>query len=122
MHWGRDRSSLGPGFGTSELTVYEGSVGLRWNLEDGATGLRPYVGAGGSLIWAELAGDSGTSRVTEDDTTLGTYLKAGILFGLPGFHHIGVEVRRLDAGVLTFTGGEANADSLEVLLIFGTGL
>jgi len=125
IHYAWDRRSVSTMTGSDELTArtVEISAGLRRQLDDPAFPIVPYLGAGGSLLFARLRTmDAGGSFATDDDVALGGYAKGGLLLRLRRGATIGVEVRRLLTGPLSFGGQELDGDATQIALVFAARL
>jgi opacity protein-like surface antigen len=90
------------------------SAGVRYGRQFGC--VIPYVGAGVSGTHVAPSTDSGVTW--KDDTTLGTYLRAGIKFPLSDKAYIGFDARYVDAD--TFSHQLYDMDGEVLSVTFGT--
>jgi len=82
--------------------------------------LRPYLGAGGSLLLVNLRGIDASDEVFHDeDVTVGAYVKVGLLFQVTGSVHVGLELRHLEAGDLALGDDDVDGSYDQVVLVFG---
>lgn len=102
-----------------ESTTYEAYGGYRYTFDVAETeGVHPFVSLGLAVSQAELkAGD------TDDDTVVGPYLRAGLLWDVSERVRLGLGYRRLFADDYDFDVGgsnvHANADYDQVTLSLG---
>lgn len=101
--------------------TYELSLGANWSHLFGR--VRPFAGAGASVLWLEKEGvDDDLDLVFEDeDTAVGGYAKAGVLFEITPRSHVGIEFRHFEGGDASFDGTELETSYDQVVLILGTG-
>lgn len=106
---------------TADLDAWmvEGCVGAIASAPLGR--VRPYVGAGVSLVHVEFDTTLGaTSEVLHaDDDLFGGYVHAGLLFEWTEDSHVGVDWRMLRAGEETFADLSYEVDYQQVSLVFG---
>jgi len=81
--------------------------------------LRPYVGAGASILWTDVDRVVGEELFDDDDSAIGGYMKAGLLFQVTYETHVGIEVRMLDTGGISAGDEEISLDGMTVALVFG---
>jgi len=98
------------------------SVGLNASVLVGR--MRPYAGLGASMLFLNLRGlDDTSGTVFEDDeTTIGGYLKGGLLFQISRTSHIGVELRHFEGGDVNLEGTELETTSDQLVFVFGSRL
>ncbi len=116
-----DSGATLPGGERVELRAqtWEVSAGLNAGVLLGR--LRPYVGAGGSLLFVDTKTLDASGDVDHgSDETAGGYAKAGLLLQISPKAHFGAEYRMLHAGEVSFGGEDADATSQELVLVFGT--
>lgn len=97
-----------PGVGSVDVqaTTAELSFGGRLTLHSERLRLHPYIGGGGSVIWAEADPATGTSGDAEDDWSFGAYGHAGVYWDAWEGLVLGVDYRllafaKVDVGVDT---------------------
>lgn len=112
LHSSQDDSFAG--FGT-EAVLDELYAGYRLTLRSQADDWQPYFAIGASLVRGEF--DIGP--VSDDDTDLGAYARAGLAWRLGESGRLGVEYRRLFGADLDLLGGSAEADHDQWLLSWG---
>ena len=96
----------------------EGSAGLRLTGGGGRDLLRPFVGAGVSLLHVSL--ETGEFDVVSDrDFAVGAYAKAGVNLRVDSDSYVGLEVRGLTTDELDVEGLSLDGDAVSVLLLFG---
>ena len=103
----------------ADLDLFEFSVGVLAQWPKGSSSyLRPYAGAGGSMVHidADIA-DNGLRG--EDDDVFGFYWKAGVLVAVSLESHMGLEIRGFEGGSVTTELAEADADSVQLSLVLG---
>ena len=121
LHYGRDKIHLDGESGDrveATVEVVELSAGLLLEWPRGETWLRPYAGAGGSVLFVQAELEDDDSRST-DDATFGFYWKVGVLVPVSFESHVGVELRSLDAGRVSTEFADADIDSLQIGIVFG---
>jgi hypothetical protein len=123
MHYSYDESTGTSGGETVHLRgrSFELSVGL--NLSQLIGRLRPYVGAGASLLFLQQRGiDEDDGLVfDDDDLTAGGYAKVGLLFQVRPTSHLGVEFRHFVGGDVVLDGTDFATGYDQLLFVFGTG-
>ena len=81
---------------------------------------QPYVGLGGSLLYAEWAGSpGGVGLQRQTGTTFGGYGKLGLLFKIQSYQHLGIEYRGLRGTSLTSGTTSFDADYDQFAFVFG---
>ena len=120
---------VGLSFATDDTTVsgvdvtnsfLETWVGGRATFGDGP--LLPYVGAGLSLVLARVEGESGGTSVSDDDTGVGLYLHAGVLYLIGGRFFVGVDARILTGASVELFGIDTDADYTQIAGVVGWGI
>ena len=105
----------------TKVNSAEGFAGVRWDFGDSQVRVRPYLGAGVSVIRPErelLV--SGTSAGKVDDTSAGGYAHAGIMFGLNESLSLGFDLRGVFATDVDFGGGlSGDADYVQGAVVLG---
>lgn len=103
-----------PGFGEfdAEATFVELYAGVHKSFETGQ-GVRPSLGAGLTLVSAEVEVAQGGSSASEDDETLGFYLHGGVGFPIGERIEIGADLRAVLGAELDIAGVDADADYLQ---------
>ena len=97
-------------------------VGLRLTGTFGSSGsLHPYVGAGGSFVFADITGVSGLLEVSDDDVSFGAYVHAGIYWTFGRAFSLGVDGRVLAGTDVELLGVSTDADYEQLALLFGVG-
>ncbi len=102
----------------TDISFFDFTAGLLLQWPAYRAILRPYVGAGGALIFADADVEGDTDHA-ESDATFAGYVKVGILVPVSYQSHVGVEVRALDGGIVSTDVGDASVDSVQVALVFG---
>jgi opacity protein-like surface antigen len=97
----------------------EASFGGRGTFGDGP--LMPYVGAGISLILAEVEGESGGLTVSDDDAGAGLYIHGGALYRLGNTFYLGLDARLVTGTSVDIFGIDTDADYTQVALVLGWG-
>jgi opacity protein-like surface antigen len=115
-----DLSSL---FGVDvDATTFEvfGGVRATWDLADGH--LRPYLGVGPSWIYADTSGEQGSVTVSDSDSSLGFYVRAGVAWVFDGGFSLGFDYRKLTGTDISLfdVGGDADFDQFGIT--FGLGI
>ena len=114
------RTPFGPDE-TAELdaVLFEASLGLVKSFPLGR--VRPYLGAGVSLLHVELETTLGdTSEVLrEDDDLFGLYARGGILLQWTPVSHVGIDWRMLRAGQESLADFDYDVDYQQLALVFG---
>ena len=84
--------------------------------------MRPYLGFGASVMFLNLRGiDEDVDLVfDDDDTTVGGYAKAGILFQVTRTAHVGLEYRHFEGGEVSLDGTDVGTNYDQFLVVFGT--
>ena len=84
--------------------------------------MRPYLGFGASVMFLNLRGiDEDVDLVfDDDDTTVGGYAKAGILFQVTRTAHVGLEYRHFEGGEVSLDGTDLSTNYDQFLVVFGT--
>ena len=123
VHYAEDETSrVVGGFGDVELSAetWEFSLGLLREVGLGGFPLRPYLGAGLSLLLvdADVTDAAGVGLFSGDDATVAPYVRAGLLFEIYEGGQIGIDVRYLGAGEIDIEGRNLDADYTQVTLIF----
>ena len=95
-----------------KLNVYEGQLGLRkvWYQ---SRRLRPYLGAGGTVVSARAVVDTPDSRSRTRDVGFGGWVGGGLYVVVVKNVHVGVDARWGYANV-TLNGNDTNAVGLQV--------
>jgi hypothetical protein len=76
--------------------------------------IRPFIGAGASLVMANLEkASSGPGLQEDDDTGLGWYAEGGVSWRLGPHFNLGFYARVLTGTDLDLFGGDASADYLQ---------
>ncbi len=102
---------------TDDLSAFlEGSLGLRGMVDVGPVHF--YGGAGVSLLWgARYTEVDGDEVFEEDDTTVGVFAKAGILFRFAPVFLVGIEGRVLRGAELELGAVDVDADYDELAFV-----
>lgn len=103
-----------------EASVAELYGGLRkaWALADGRA--QPYVGAGLSLVQAEIEASSDIASEDADDTSVGLYLRGGFDYFITPSFFAGVDARYLFLTDIEFSSAvEGDVDGLLLALRIG---
>ena len=121
MRYAFDQDDVPDGFDTRPVDVetFELSIGVLKSIPLGSLPLRPYIGGGGGLLFADID-EEDDDFVGADDATVGGYLKAGLVLQLSPRTHIGFEVRYFDGGELSLDGLELDSQSTQAALVLGT--
>lgn len=103
-------------------TTTEYSLGVRkvW----GRRLVRPYVGGGGMLLSATIEELSSLGRIERNDTSVGAWMGAGVVFRLRNGFETGLDVRYSRANVELGRGFEViqkNAGGVHAGIVFGYG-
>ena len=93
---------------TTETTVGELNLGLRWQRLTSQLGFSPYFGAGISLMSAELQEVRSGRKHTEEDTGLGYWVGAGMDYHFTPQWSVGLDAHLSSADV-TLSGQEMDA-------------
>jgi opacity protein-like surface antigen len=103
-----------------DADTFELSMGLNYSRQLGR--VRPYVGAGASILFLEVVGiDEEFDLVfADDDATIGGYLKAGVLLQVTPSAHVGIEFRHFEGGDASFDQTELETSYDQIVFVFGT--
>jgi opacity protein-like surface antigen len=103
-----------------DADTYELSVGVNYSHQLGR--VRPYVGAGVSILWLEVLGidEEFDLAFHDDDSTVGGYAKAGLLLQVTPSAHVGLEFRHFEGGDASFEQTELETSYDQIVFLFGT--
>ncbi|MBL8862500.1 MAG: outer membrane beta-barrel protein [Planctomycetes bacterium] len=114
---GFDESTL---FGIDvSLLSFELYGGMRVTADLLEGRLRPYLGLGPTLIYADLSGESGGVTVSDDDVSFGLYARGGITWVFDGGFGVGLDYRKVFGTDVSLFGVEGDIDSDQVGLSLG---
>lgn len=106
-----------------ESTSYELYGGYRYTFRAAEEGLHPFVSLGLSAQKCELEASVAGVNDTDDDTVVGAYARAGLLWDLSERVRLGLDYRRFISGDLDFellgSDVQANSDYDQVVLSLG---
>ena len=105
----------GPVFVDVEGETGEVSVGVRKTFEVDEGPVRPYIGGGVSAIRAEFDGDV----LSDDDTSGGLYVHAGVDFEIGPAFLLGFDLRYLGATDIDLFGVDGSANYFQFAMFFG---
>ena len=95
-------------------------LGGRITGDLGADGrFHPYLGLGGTLIYAEVTGEAGGLSVSDDDTSLGLYGHAGVYVRLGQVFQLGLDARAVTGTDVSLFGIASDADYTQLALLLG---
>jgi len=114
------QNSGGLGVVDLEVDVWELSAGLHHEFKLGRSPIRPYIGAGASilLVDAMLTDSAGASLFEDQDTVLGTYARGGLLFEIGQGNQLGIDLRYLSGEAANIGGLMVDSDYVTVGVIF----
>lgn len=115
MTYSEDDGDAGPFDVDAYLLEFYG--GYRHTFITDSPGVTPYLSAGGSLLHADVDFD-GPGGGSGDDTGLGIYVRAGILFDLDAGMRLGVDYRHMLLSDIDI-GGIDDADFDQILVTLG---
>lgn len=117
--WDESSASLPGGQGVElHAETFDFSAGLNASYPFGR--LRPYVGGGAALVFTDTKSLDQGEIVRDDDSTIGGYGKAGLLFQVSQIAHVGVEYRYFAGGTISLANDEVDADAGQIAIVFGT--
>ena len=117
--WDESSARLPGGQGVElHAETFEFSAGLNASYPIGR--LRPYVGGGAALLFSDTKFLDQGAIVRDDDSTMGGYGKAGLLFQVSQIAHVGIEYRLFAGGAVSLGNDEVDADSGQFAIVFGT--
>lgn len=121
VHYAYDRSDVsGPlQSGRFESRTIETSGGLILEPWNPNWRIRPYVGAGFSILFTDVELEGDIDPFREKDTATGGYLRTGARFQWNSRQHFGVDLRWLFGTEDPIDGIGADADAMTVSFIFG---
>lgn len=101
----------------ADLRTFEvyGGPRFEWALD----GVNPYVSGGLSALVSDLEGSLGGASVSDDDTTLGLYLGAGVDFDVTDSFFLGLGLRGVFGHEPEAFGFEADGDFVQGFLRLG---
>lgn len=102
----------------ADSSIYEFFLGVRRVFPIESLRLRPYLGAGASVLLADYESERNGSFVSDDEVALGGYAKAGLLVQLTADTSVGLEVRGLTAGDIEVEGADVDLDALQLAFVF----
>jgi hypothetical protein len=105
-----------------EGSVSELYAGVHKSFGNSASTVRPYVGAGVSLVSAHLQGSLGSTKVSDDDTSGGLYAHGGVAFQLSPNFRLGADLRFLGGTDINLFGANGDADYAQFALFLGFNL
>jgi len=120
LHYGFDETEVGQGSSAvdARTETVETTLGLIWLAGDRYQALVPYLGAGGSLLYAQTEVLNG-ALVDDGNWSFGAYARAGVLIRLNARDHFGLDVRYLAGTDLDIAGATAGVDALVISLVLG---
>lgn len=121
VHYAYDRSDLSGPIRSGRLVsrMIETSGGLILEPPDPTWRLRPYVGAGFSILFTDVALEGDIDPFREKDTATGGYLRTGARFQWTSRQHFGIDLRWLFGTEEPIDGIGSNADAMTVSFLFG---
>ncbi len=105
---------------TSTFLELYGGVRLTGDIGS-AKRLHPYIGAGVTLIFADVTTSFGFTENSDDDLTLGGYVRGGIYYDINRRFSIGVDGRVVYGTDIRLAGINSDADYEQLALVFGWG-
>ena len=122
LHYGFDDGTLPDGMGDHvhlHHYTWELTAGVVKVVRVPGTMLRPYLGAGVSLLYEDAALWTGTERFHDDDFGFGLYARAGLLVEFALGRYAGIDVRRLMETDTDISGLTEDADATYVSVVLG---
>ncbi len=112
-----------PGIGTVDVEAETMEVygGARKNFETGSI-VRPYLGAGLTLLRLDASVSLAGGTVDDDDISPGLYLHGGVLFDVTPGLHLGVDLRAVLLTELEIGQEELDADYQQAAVVLGFSL
>lgn len=114
-----DVAVTGPAIVELRGAVFETYVGARLSPPGRDPGLKPYVGAGVSLVSAAIEAESGSTVVDDDDSSLGGYVHGGLYYLAGSGLRVGLDVRGVFGTDMTLFGASGDADYAQVTVLIG---
>jgi hypothetical protein len=120
LHYANDSAKINNGDEKihTEISFYDFTAGLLLQWPDYRALFRPFFGAGGVLVFADAYVEHSDNDLG-DDSTFGTYVKAGVLMPLSYDTHVGFEFRAVNAGEVSTELGDADVEWVQFALVFG---
>jgi len=120
LHYSFDETQGETASNTENLETYTLELTAGPNVAWSVGRFRPYLGAGGSLIFVQQrALDAADDVFRDNDITWGGYLGGGLLFQMTRSSHVGLEYRHLFAAEVTLDGQDVDASYDQVVLVLG---
>lgn len=117
MALGYDETTImGVDIDNSTLELYAGLRASAYLL-DGS--LRPYLAAGPSLLFTDLTAEQGGISVSDDDTSIGLYARAGITYVFGNGFGLGLDYRKLMGTDISLFDAEGDSDFDQFGITFG---
>ena len=101
------------------LALFQFSAGALLAPAPGRYLLRPYVGAGGVLLWSDVDSIVDDALFDDDDNAVGAYAKVGLLIQITADTHVGFELRWLDAQSISAGDQSLPVDGVTFAIVFG---
>lgn len=114
-HSEEDDTVLGIGVEAELLEVY---LGVRKEIET-SSGLVPYIGGGLTYLNADLTASVGAASASDDDSSLGIYLRGGVLWDLTSNVYVGLDARLVVGTDLEIGGASGDADYEQIGVLLG---
>jgi hypothetical protein len=114
-----DEEDVGFDFDATILEVYGG---LHAELGGPGAALVPFFGVGLSVAYVDSSGTSGSTTVSDDDSTVGFYAHGGIAVPINPNLRIGADVRILTGTDVELFGVGANVDYEQLAFFIGFGV
>lgn len=112
-----DEAEIGP----IDFSVATGEIYVGARKTFGTSRVRPYIGAGLSVIYAEARVEGGLpeQNETEDDVSAAIYAHGGLTVDLSSSFFLGLDLRGLFGSDLEFSGLSTDADYGQLAFVLG---